>query len=353
MAYNGTNFSYPKLDGQALRRYTTKNIMENVFQNILALPEKGVTERYSEDTDASEIRIIRQVVPAIEARRLGASVNGGYFNANDALLPQSAEYGIKILYIIDDAVDFPTVMDEMVELPVAEATTKAVAGLVSRNINASTLAHQIAKAVNANVAGSAVNYVALDATSDYKTALYEASGKLDKGDIDNGIEIFDIDRRQGFLRPEARVSLFKTGDIIVGGSNYAQEMLARGAISPNTYKQDKLQYVGELDSIPFCVASDAVWTLAEKYCQLAAGTLDIVKAVVVAGDATGRALAFNNSVKIIDSPKGQGKRAQYKYRWGIECFFAKGIVPVLANGKTLANISSTAITLEAPGSVTP
>ena len=147
--------------------------------------------------------------------------------------------------------------------------------------------------------------------------------------------------------------MFKTGNIIVGGSNYAQEMLARGTISPNTYKQDKLEYVGEIDGVPFCVVSKVVWNLAEEYCQLDAGKLDVVKALVVAGDATGRALAFNNSVKIIDSPAGQGKRAQYKYRWGIETFFYKGIVPVIQYNKDISDISSTAITLEAPGSVTP
>ena len=89
MAYTGTNFSAPKLDGQALRRYTSKNLKENIFQNILALPEKGVTEKFSEDVNASEIRVIRQAVPNINGRRMGASVNGGYFNANNPLLPQS------------------------------------------------------------------------------------------------------------------------------------------------------------------------------------------------------------------------------------------------------------------------
>lgn len=354
MAYSGTNFATPKLDGQALRRYTSKNIAENIFQNILALPEKGVTERYSEDTDASEIRIIRQIAPAIEARRLGASVNGGYFNSNDALLPQSAEYGLKILYMIDDSIDFPTVLDEMVELPVAEATTKAVGGLVARNVNASTFAHQIASVVNGYLtSASSVNFVALDSTGNYKDALLTANGLLDDGDSANGIDIFPIDGRQGFLRSAGRTALFKSGQVIVGGSNYAQEMLARGAISPNTYKQDKLEYIGELDSVPFCVASKPVWDLAEEYCQLTAGDLDVVLGLVVAGIATGRALAFNNSVKIIDSPKGQGKRAQYKYRWGVETFFPKGIVPILAYNKVPSDISSSAITLEAPGSVTP
>lgn len=354
MAYSGTNFATPKLDGQALRRYTSKNIAENIFQNILALPEKGVTEKYSEDTDASEIRIIRQVVPAIEARRLGASVNGGYFNSNGALLPQSVEYGLKILYMIDDAVDFPTVMDEMVELPVAEATTKSVGGLVAKNINASTLAHQLAAVVNGYITSTtSVNFVAVGSDGNFKDAALSANTKLDKGDEANGVDIYPIDGRQGFLRAESRFSLFKTGGIIAGGSNYAQEMLARGAISPNTYKKDKLEYIGEIDNVPFCVVSDPVWTLAEKYLQVDAGKLDCVLGLITAAIGTGRALAFNNSVKIIDSPKGQGKRAQYKYRWGVETFYAKSVVPILANGKVPTDISSTAITIEAPGSVTP
>lgn len=352
--YIGTNFSAPKLDGEALRRYASKNIKENIFQNILALPEKGVTEKFSEDTDASEIRIIRQVVPAIEARRLGASVNGGYFNSNNPLLPQSVEYGLKILYMIDDQIDFPTVMDEMVELPVAEATTKAVAGLVARNINASTIAHQLASVVNQEVAeANSTNYVALASAGAYKDALLDANGKLDDGDVENGIDIFPIDGRQIFAKSGTRTGLFKAGNIIVGGSNYAQEMLARGTISPNTYKQEKLEYVGEIDSVPVCVASKPIWDLAEDYLGLNRGTLNIVDALVVAGIATGRALAFNNSVKIIDCPRGQGRTAQYKYRWGVEVFNFKGIVPVLNNGKTLSDISSTALTIEAPASVSP
>lgn len=350
MAYTGTNFSAPKLDGQALRRYTSKNIMENIFQNILALPEKGVTERYSEDTDASEIRIIRQVAPDIKARRLGAAINGGYFNSNEALIPQSVEYGLKILYMIDDSIDFPTVMDEMVELPVAEATTKAVAGIVARNINASTLAHQIAAVVNAEHAAAGSTNFVVDA-GNYKDALIDANGKLDDGDEANGIDIFPVDGRQGFLRSATRTGLFKSGNILVGGSNYAQEMLARGAISPNTYKQDKLEYVGEIDGVPMCVVSKPVWDLAEEYLNLDAGKLSTVEAVVCAGIATGRALAFNSSVKIIDSPKGQGKRAQYKYRWGVEVFYAKGIVPVLAQGSNLNTISEDNLTIEAPGSI--
>lgn len=350
MAYTGTSFASPKLDGQALRRFTSKNLKENIFQNILALPEKGVTETFSTDTDASEIRIIRQVAPSISARRMGATVNGGYFNSNNPILPASVEYGLKILYMIDDQIDFPVVMDEMVEVAVADATTKNVAGLVARNINASTIAHQIASVVNENVASHSVNVVVMSSATAYKDALLDANGKLDDGDTDNGIDIFPVDGRQGFLRASARTGLMKSGNVIIGGSNYAQEMLSRGVISPDTYKKDNLEYFGELDGVPMCVVSKPVWDLAETYMQVDAGKLNSVQGLIVAGIATGRALAFNNEVKIIDCPRGQGKTAQYKYRWGIEVFTPKGIVPILSNGTTLASISATTITIEAPAS---
>lgn len=348
MAYVGTNFASPKLDGQALRRFTSKNIKENIFQNILHLPEKGITEKFSTDVDASEIRIIRQVAPNINARRMGASVNGGYFNTNNALLPQSVEYGLKILYMIDDSIDFPAVMDDMVEVAVADATTKNVGGIVARNINASTLAHQLASVINELNAGHSANTITLASATGYKDALLDASALLDDGDEANGIDIFPVDGRQCFLRASARAGLMKNGNILIGGSNYAQEMLSRGVITPDTYKKDNLEYFGELDGVPCCVVAKPVWDLAEKYMQLTAGKLDDIVGVIVAGISTGRALAFNNEVKIIDCPRGQGKTAQYKYRWGVEVFTPKGIVPIIANGKTLD--TSSAITIEAPAS---
>lgn len=353
MAYNGTTFATPKLDGQALRRYTSQKLRENIFQEILALPEKGVTEAFSTDTNASEIRVIRQNVPDIEARELGGAVNGGYFNSEDPIQPTSTEYGIKVLYMIDNSIDYPTVMDEMVELPVAEATNKGVAGVVARNINASTLAHQLASVINKYVAdgnGNNINRVAT-ISGNVKDAIIDASALLDDGDPTEGIDAFPVDGRQCFIRATQRSALMKTGQVIIGGSNYAQTMLERGVISPDTYKSEGLSYIGEIDSIPVCVASKIVWTLAEKWMGLNAGALDNIVGLVVAGIATARVLAFNNSVKIIDSPKGMGKRAQYKYRWGLQVFNYKGIVPISTEDFSWASAFTTAITITAPGSV--
>ena len=353
MAYTGTTFSTPKLDGQALRRVTSAQIKENIFQEIVALPEKGVTEKFSTDTAASEIRVIRQLVPNIEARELGGAVNGGYFNSENPIMPQSAEYGIKVLYMIDNSIDYPTVMDEMVELPVAEATNKGVAGVVSRNINASTLAHQLTAVINQYVADSAltnVNAVSVS-SGNIKDAIVDASALLDDGDSANGVDMFPVDGRQCFIRASQRAALMKTGQVIIGGSNYAQEMLKNGVISPDTYKDNGLSYIGEIDGIPVSVLGKVIWTLAEKWMGLTAGDLDKFLGLVVAGIATARVLAFNDSVKIIDSPAGMGKRAQYKYRWGLQVFHIKGIVPLYDSTLNWATSFTSAITITAPASV--
>lgn len=352
MAYTGTTFSTPKLDGQALRRVTSKQIKENIFQDILALPEKGVTEQFSNDTNASEIRIIRQNIPSIDARQLGGSVNGGYFNSASALMPSSTEYGVKVLYMIDNSIDYPTVMDEMVELPVAEATNKGVAGVVSRNINASTLAHQLVAVINKFVADSGdtnINRVAVTSNA-VKDAILEASAKLDDGDSTNGVDIFPVDGRQCFLRASARPYLMKTGEIIIGGSNYAQEMLKAGVIAPDTYKDNGLAYIGEVDGIPVSIVSKVIWNLAETWAGATTGDFDDIVGLVVAGIATARVLAFNDSVKIIDSPAGMGKRAQYKYRWGLEVLHIKGIVPLYNSTLNWTTKFTAAYTIVAPAS---
>lgn len=353
MAYAGSNFATPKLDGEALRRYTSQKLKENIFQDIIAVPEKGVTEQFSTDTNAAEIRVIRQVVPSIDARQLGGTVNGGYFNSANPLMPQSVEYGIKVLYMIDNSIDYPTVMDEMVELPVAEATNRSVAGVVARNINASTLAHQLVAVINKFVADSGDTNINRSAVTSgaIKEAIINASAKLDDGDSANGVDTFPVDGRQCFLRASQRENLMKTGQVIIGGSNYAQSMLEKGIISPDTYKDNGSGYIGEIDNIPVHIVGKVIWDLAEQWAQATTGDFDDIVGLVVAGIATARVLAFNDSVKIIDSPAGMGKRAQYKYRWGLEVFHIKGIVPLYNSTLNWGTKFTAAYTIVAPGSI--
>lgn len=133
-------------------------------------------------------------------------------------------------------------------------------------------------------------------------------------------------------------------------------MLARGVISPGTYKDEGKAYVGEVDNTPVMIMSDQIWTEAANWMQKdtsgTKSTVDLsnVLALVVSGIGTGRGLAFNNGIKIIDAPNGQGKRLQPLYRWGIEVFYPASIVPIVAYAFSNPAVSGTStVEVIAPG----
>ena len=68
--------------------------------------------------------------------------------------------------------------------------------------------------------------------------------------------------------------------------------------------------------------------------------------LVVSAVGTLRALAFNSAMKIIDSPDGQGRRLQPKYRMGTSCIDALSVVPVVDS----SFVAPSNITIKAPAS---
>ena len=348
-----SQFNAPSLDGQALRRVLAPAIMENIVQDILLRDGYGVTEKFSTDTDAFEVRIVRQQALDLDARKFGATFNGGFFNSLTEIQPTSQEYGIRLDHIIDRNIDIPSNMQDMFPLDIVGATTKRVGQAVARNVNASTMAEQLRVALTYNAAvaldanytfgGKTYTYdAALDTativahdtgTSNWQTTYLTASALLDNGDERHGVDIYPVDMRVAVWRPEVRAELLKTGQIIIGGSNFAQEMIAAGKVSPGGAPRENIGgYFGDIDATPQHIASKPLWNLAEKYLQLTAGALDDVYGMIVSSLGTGRALAFNNTVKTIDSPNGQGMRIQPKYRWGVETFFPKSVVLIVEDG---------------------
>lgn len=389
-----SQFNAPALDGQALKRVLAPAIMENIVQDIILRDGYGVTEKFSTDTDAFEIRVIRQAALDLDARKFGATFNGGFFNSLTEIQPTSQEYGIRLDHIIDRNVDIPSNMQDMFPLDVVGATTKRVGQAVARNVNASTLAEQLRVSLNYNAAvalraagtindaafttasasftsnGETYAYdAALDTptlvahdtgVSNWQSTYLTASAILDNGDERHGVDIYPVDMRVALWRPEVRAELLKTGQIIIGGSNFAQEMIAAGKVSPSGAPRENMGgYFGDIDATPQHIASKAIWNLAEKYLQLTAGDLDEVYGMIVSSMGTGRALAFNNTIKTIDSPNGQGMRIQPKYRWGVETWFPKSVILIVEDGFANPAITGagldtvTPLTILQPQSVDP
>ena len=336
----------PYIDTLTTKRILSPAVKENIFQGIMLKPGEAVTEQYSEDTDASEIQVLRQKPTENDAREIGAENNGKWFNNKDAATSSTEAYGIQILQTIDRNIDIPTNAQDMVSVDLLSGETKNLAGLVNRNINAMTLAAMLAKNFN-NVAGfdkrnsnSAVETITaiksnwITKKTSYTDAIIDAGTMLDDGNEAQGIDAYPDDMRAVIIRPTIKGEILKNMTGLYGGTAVFDILKKAGLDTETTPSVATTGYVGEISNMPVYAASGVVWALVERYLGLAPNALANVAAVVCSGIGTGRALAFNSKIKTIDAPSGQGLRLQPKYRFGAECWDALSVVPIFSSAFT-------------------
>ena len=332
----------PYINALTTKRILSPAVKENIFQGIFTKPDEAVTERYSEDTDASEIQVLRVKPNENDARELGAENNGKWFNGEEAAEPQTEAYGIRIITTIDRPIDIPTNSQDMVSVDLLSSETKNLAGLVNRNINAITIAAMLAKNFN-NMAGfdrrgkeaaTAItkpdsNWITVVA-GNYTNAIIDAAAQLDNGNGVQDIDAYPDDMRAVIIRPSIKASVLK-GMLGLNGGTAVFDVLKKSGLDTETRPEIATKgYVGEIANMPVYVASGVVWSLVEKYLGLTAGALSNVAGIVVSAVGTGRALAFNSKIKIVDAQSGQGLRIQPKYRFGAECWDALSVVPIFS-----------------------
>lgn len=335
------------VNNTATQVLAAKQVKENIFVKLLHRNGKGVTERT--ETNASSIRMFKVVPGGSKARELGHGTNGAFFNGNKAKISEVIEYNLDLLYLMDQVFDIPEVQQDMVAVNIFDETTKNIGGETATAINASTTAIQL-KAVfdKAKTATKWDNLaVVLGSTPKYAEAFVEANSMLDEGDAENHIQSFPFEDRQAFITSKMRRELMKNGQVLLGGSNYAQSMLAKGSVSPEDTKDFGDMYLGEIDSVPVYFMPKAILDEAKAWAGDSA-TVGKVEGMLCAASATDRGISTQDYIKITDSPDGAGKRLQPKTRWGVKVCYAKGIVPILSNGTT---VPSGETTITAPGNV--
>lgn len=327
------------VNNTATQVLAAKQVKENIFVNLLHHNGKGVTQQT--ETNVSTLRMLKVIPNLADARQLNASKNNGWFNSEGAQFSEVSEYDLNLLYVYDRCADLPEVQQDMCPANLFDNTTKNIGGRVATEINASTLAHQLVEGFKAT------NSVTV-ADGKYYEAIQEASTKLDDGDADNYIQAFPFDEREIIMRPQFRAKLMSANGVLIGGSNYAQSMIAKGVVSPDANKDFGNMYVGEIDMIPCHVAPKAIWDRASQWANGTTTLFGDVDAVVCAASATDRGISTQDYIKTIDSPDGAGKRLQPLTRWGINVCYPKGIVPIVAQGKDAPVVTDVAVT--APGS---
>ena len=340
------NFVY-NVNNTATQVLAAKQVKENLFVKLLHRNGKGVTEKT--ETNASSIRMFKVKPGGSKARELGKSENGGFFNKSDAKISEVIEYDLNLLYLMDQVFDIPEVQQDMVSVNLFDETTKNIGGENATAINASTIAIQLKSPFDKAVTAKAWDNIAvvLGATPKYAEAFVEANAMLDEGDPENHIQSFPFEDRQALITSKMRRELMKNGQVILGGSNFAQSMLAKGTLSPEDTKDFGDMYLGEIDGVPVYFMPKAILNDAKEWAGSLA-TVDKVEGILCAASATDRGISTQDYIKITDSPDGAGKRLQPKTRWGVKVCYAKGIVPIIANGTA---VPSAEVTITAPGNV--
>lgn len=335
------------VNNTATQVLAAKQVKENIFVNLLHHNGKGVTQQT--ETNVSTLRMLKVIPNLADARQLNASKNNGWFNNEGAQFSEVSEYDLNLLYVYDRCADLPEVQQDMCPANLFDNTTKNIGGRVATEINASTIAHQLSAVFNAADTANSWNNLAvvLGETPNYYEAIQEASTMLDDGDTANYIQSFPFDEREIIMRPQFRSKLMGANGVLIGGSNYAQSMLAKGAVSPDAQKEFGNMYVGEIDMIPCHVAPKAIWDRASQWVGATTTAFDSVQAIVCAASATDRGISTQDYIKTIDSPDGAGKRLQPLTRWGVNVCYPKGIVPIVNNGTAAP---TTQLTVIAPGS---
>lgn len=336
----------------AVQILAAKQIKENLFVDLLHRNGRGLTEQT--ETNASTIRMLKYAPITASAREVGASTNGGFFNNSGADIGQVTEYDLNLTYLYDKMIDIPEVQQDMCPANLFDAANKNIGGRVATEINASTLAAQIKAVYDAAGAENTPKWdnhaVVLASTPKYYDSFMDASVSLDDGDEANGIQSFPTEAREFIMRPTYRKGLMSQNGVLLGGSNFAQSMLAKGGVDPDSRKENGTMYVGEIDLIPCFVAPAPIWNRAKAWLSNAT-VVDGVQAVMCAASATDRGISTQEYVKVIDSPDGAGKRLQPKVRWGVNVCYHKGIVPILTKGTAAPSSKGETLTMKAPGNV--
>ncbi len=341
MAFANLAPESPKIDLYAAKRLLAGRLMQNTTQSLIFRDGYGLTEDFTQDVMAAQVRILRHRRPTIKSRTLRETpvANDGHFNDLTPEQPRTKEYKIDLLEVFDQNIDIADVLEQMIGVGALNKEAEGLEQQLTRLVNAYTFAVQIAAALNldADEGLDGTTYdpangtlVRVGAQDTLTNKFFEAHILLDDGSVDDDIDTFTHEGRVAVFTPQAKFQLISSEKAVFEvGSSRAVELLEIGSAGTLTARPETnvTGYFGHLNATPLHSVSKPIWIIVEEYLGLAAGTLTDGKflGMVVASEATGRGVAFMNSIKIIDNPRGQGYRLQPLTRWGVETWIPRGI----------------------------
>jgi hypothetical protein len=332
--------TFTGVNDTALHVAVSEVIIERLVQESLYRDGLGITQITTKDVGAGGVRVPKVKPSTGTWRKLGATTNGEWFNGGTIGAIGLDEEFVELLYVYDMPEDVPVAQQKLSlgGLSSVEIRAKEIGKNIAIGMNAGTMAHQLKAVINAVIsAGAQTNRIytytagATDSTGIVSKILV-ANAELDNGD-GTYHAYFPRNGRILLLRPSAIAEMRANGNVIIGGSNFAQEILASGALDIDVDELPEINYgyMGMFDGVPVFKATDYLWTEAETWLEQTAGYLDEIAGILCSHIATGRGHAFPEQTKVIDSPNGQGLRIQPLSNFGVKVFFESGI-KLIANG---------------------
>lgn len=304
----------PSINGVRAQSLISKALLENIFQGIVETNGRGISDKYASESEVNanaQIFVNRIVPNKWEPREQGASKNGGSFS-NNGFFTQTETVGIEVLTTVDDPVIIPRARQDSINVDLLAENINIFGNKLNTIINGATTAAHLFTAWKSEAEGGDYNAVAVG--SDKLTdKLIEANGLLDEGDDAHGIDVYPTDSRIAVFKMSARPVLKASGVLVIGGSNYAQTILAGRGVSVDAVDRTiENGYWGDVDGVPCHGLSNESLGHASRF--LGFGKTELKKGdllgYIASAYGSGRGVSTISETKIVDARGGQGIELQ-------------------------------------------
>lgn len=323
-----------KINGRSVDVLITEKVLPFVIQGDCEKDGKGVFQGYSQnELAAAYVRIPKPTYIQPYIRALGSNVNGGSFS-NFQMTIQNDEYQLPVTAVSD--VPIIIALNDLSMVP--QLKIENWAGLFAQNVvvakNGMCLGTKFYKSFYQDKDNAYIETFDPATQGSIKPALDRCEDDLNEGIPSLGIDSFPDEGRKITFVTGITPYMRELGAFIVGGSNYAQEMLKSGAVSPNdSINFTKDGFRGIYGTVEMNLISPLKVLFADSYLGFPKGTLVACGLSMV--ESTSYANQFglvDNGVKAVPAQAGQGTVLQPNYRMGAVTLFSQGNAFIMKAG---------------------
>lgn len=333
----------PSINSVRAESLISKALLENMFQGVVETNGRGISDKYATEAEvngSAQIFVNRILPVKMKPREMGASKNGGSF-ANGTNFTQTQTVSIEVLTVMDETITVPRARQDTIRTDLLAEQIDIYGKRLNTVINGATAAAHIFTAWKSEADGkgyNAVNITNDDVTN--KNVLYkfiEANSLLDEGDEEHDIDVYPTDTRIAVVKMGARPILKAQGVLVLGGSNYAQSILAGRTVSAGAIDYTlENGYWGDIDGVPCHGLSNESLAHASEFLGFGRNELkkDTFLGYIASSYASARGISMIESTKIVPAVAGQGYVLQPFTKFGVISWYALGQVILFRGNET-------------------